>query len=1010
MAKVVGFTIEIKGQKQIIDSTKALGLLNTQLILINNSLKEINKNAGQGLSKLSKDFGSTADSAKKLGVAAKSSFQTFEQGTKIVQELGNGYFEVTEEIENTSKSIADLKEENKDLKQFLEEAPQEGTEAYKELAKSFGEGEEGLEILGQVLDESRQQFTENREAILGFNKELRTGQKESEIAEGSILDLRNQVKELTKQYTALGKEAREGTEGKEIQENLKNTVKELKTLEEAVGDNRRSVGDYQKAFQGFGGILAPVKAGLNGVNSAFKLLVANPILAILTAIVGAFTGLVAAFRSTKEGAEFFDRATAAVSATLDVLRDVAVRVGGALVSVFKDPIGSLTAFAKAIKDSLLNVLGGVVNLVTALGSGIKSLVTLDLEGLKKASADAAQVLENGFNTATGAAKVLTDAIGATADEIARESAEAAKLTGILQNLTDVQRTLSVQRANLNAQLAETRAISRDTNRSLEERIGALKQVRQAEGEQLALELDAQQKRVNALKALASQSDSSKEALDEIAQAEIALARIRQQSASSEISIQRELDRLTNQRRKEQEKAKKQEEKDREDARKAREKLLDEIENENLARLKLINKFNSELQELEIESIESLTEAAIAAENLRFTRQEEARKKNLAEVEAEAIAQRKKVIEQFDKGSKEREEFEKKTAAQLEQIRALNRKITEENEKEHQENLDQIQEDGITRRQKAITGGFAKIREALKKGNEAIAEQSKETATKSIEDRKKELEAFLDTAQQISDTVFTAISQFTEIANEAETERLDTAIESRQESIANLNAELANATGLQKKFLEQQVENEKKALIEEEKAREEAERKRVKQAQALALVQAIINGAIAITRAFSDLGPIGGAIAAIGVAAALAAQIATISSQKFADGGVISGPSHANGGVPVSVGGRGMVEAEGGEAIINRRSTSMFKPLLSAINQAGGGVKFQDGGILSSPISAPIVSSSPLSSDLTQVLTVIDRKTDAIDNRITNLTVTQDLNNLQDIQDNDNDLNVLTTLN
>ncbi len=65
------------------------------------------------------------------------------------------------------------------------------------------------------------------------------------------------------------------------------------------------------------------------------------------------------------------------------------------------------------------------------------------------------------------------------------------------------------------------------------------------------------------------------------------------------------------------------------------------------------------------------------------------------------------------------------------------------------------------------------------------------------------------------------------------------------------------------------------------------------------------------------------------------------------GGMFQGNSHANGGVKFRVGGR-IHEAEGGEAIINKRSTSMFRPVLSAINSYNGnGVKFADGGLLNS---------------------------------------------------------------
>jgi hypothetical protein len=65
---------------------------------------------------------------------------------------------------------------------------------------------------------------------------------------------------------------------------------------------------------------------------------------------------------------------------------------------------------------------------------------------------------------------------------------------------------------------------------------------------------------------------------------------------------------------------------------------------------------------------------------------------------------------------------------------------------------------------------------------------------------------------------------------------------------------------------------------------------------------------------------------------------TPTGSKFAQGGLLSGPSHAQGGVKTSFG-----ELEGGEYVINRRSTASFLPLLTAINSAGNR-KYQDGGM------------------------------------------------------------------
>lgn len=74
--------------------------------------------------------------------------------------------------------------------------------------------------------------------------------------------------------------------------------------------------------------------------------------------------------------------------------------------------------------------------------------------------------------------------------------------------------------------------------------------------------------------------------------------------------------------------------------------------------------------------------------------------------------------------------------------------------------------------------------------------------------------------------------------------------------------------------------------------------------------------------------------------------------KAADGMLI-GPSHAEGGIPIKTPG-GMIEAEGGEVIINKKSSAMYRGVLSQINQLGGGVKFASGGVLGNISSLPTI--------------------------------------------------------
>ena len=150
----------------------------------------------------------------------------------------------------------------------------------------------------------------------------------------------------------------------------------------------------------------------------------------------------------------------------------------------------------------------------------------------------------------------------------------------------------------------------------------------------------------------------------------------------------------------------------------------------------------------------------------------------------------------------------------------------------------------------------------------------------------------------------------------------------------------------KKRLQQQLES---GIINQDKFDKEVrkiEKEKFIADQRRSIAQALINGALAVTQVLAQTGVAAG-IAIPPIIAATAGQVAVIASQKFADGGMVYGNSHANGGEKFAVGGR-VVELEGGEAVINKRSTSMFRSQLSAINQAGGGVKFADGGLLNMP--------------------------------------------------------------
>ena len=115
----------------------------------------------------------------------------------------------------------------------------------------------------------------------------------------------------------------------------------------------------------------------------------------------------------------------------------------------------------------------------------------------------------------------------------------------------------------------------------------------------------------------------------------------------------------------------------------------------------------------------------------------------------------------------------------------------------------------------------------------------------------------------------------------------------------------------------------------------------------------------------------GAIAAgIAVAAGLK-QVQTIKSTPIAmaTGGMVGGYGS---GTSDSVDAR----LSKGESVINAKSTRMFKPLLSSINQAGGGVAFADGGTLDT-------GSAGLTTGIVKAYVVADEMTNEQD-RLTNI--------------------------
>lgn len=202
--------------------------------------------------------------------------------------------------------------------------------------------------------------------------------------------------------------------------------------------------------------------------------------------------------------------------------------------------------------------------------------------------------------------------------------------------------------------------------------------------------------------------------------------------------------------------------------------------------------------------------------------------------------------------------------------------------------------------------------------------------KEIENLDKWIDKYEDKLQEQKDITQEYANSIDSIEDELATARGDR----REKLIDDLNAQMS----AQRASLAQQkmIENEENKLKDKKEKLELQQRKRERDR---AVISAIISTALATANglATQPFVPVGIAMGAL--AGTLGAvQIALIKSQKYANGGVIQGKPHSQGGVKV-LGGR--AEVEGGEFITNKQSTSANLDILEFINSKKRRVDLND---------------------------------------------------------------------
>lgn len=218
---------------------------------------------------------------------------------------------------------------------------------------------------------------------------------------------------------------------------------------------------------------------------------------------------------------------------------------------------------------------------------------------------------------------------------------------------------------------------------------------------------------------------------------------------------------------------------------------------------------------------------------------------------------------------------------------------------------------------------------------------------------------MDTFSMFMDFAIEETAQKLEQVQELHDKAMDKVNESA-DKIKELNEKLRDSGDDNTEATKQQLADEQllyaQRLAEERKLAEEEKNLKNKQAQQEAaarkmelryqMVMAIANTAQGASKALATWGwPLGAIFAGIMTALGavqvglIAKQIGAIKPVKYAEGGIISGKPHSQGGVPV---GNTNIEVEGGEMIVSKRNTERYRDVLYKINNNDPSVRYLQG--------------------------------------------------------------------
>lgn len=434
---------------------------------------------------------------------------------KVVAQLKNGINDFNSALKDQATLLKNvpsgsIKELNKEYKLQLD--------ILKNLEVGSDEYVAQLEIVGKLKND-----------ITSFNKELRKQAKEFENIEKGVSvykeleaetrKLKNESKELAAQLLKLEKAGKKNTEEyKALEKQYKKTTKEaqeydetLKEIDETVGDSFRNVGNYKDAFRD---AFDSAGVGLSGFDDKMKLLSKNPILLVLTAVVGILYKLGQAFKSSEKGSKLFSQATAVINSLFSSLVKISVQLFEKVEKVFKDNQGNLETFGKFIEDEILNRVYGLIDGMTGLGKVIQKVFKGDFKG---ASEEAKKANESFKNIFTGDENLdgIKGKIKELTDDLKENGQAALALDNLRRSSAATNRALQKSLQDVLDSEAKLQAIADDQSQGIEAQIQAQKDLLEVQRQKAKIEVDIAKNNASVINSEIALRKRNKEAVSDL---------------------------------------------------------------------------------------------------------------------------------------------------------------------------------------------------------------------------------------------------------------------------------------------------------------------------------------------------------------------------------------------------------------------------------------------------------------------------------------------------------------